>query len=519
MEDLVATVRRSLSGAAASEFDDRVEAGAAFLREELEAGTLSAPDFAVGMELEAYAVDREGRPTPLPASVFEDGPAKELGVHNVECNTPATRFDPTGLDRQATLLAERWRRTEEALAGADAQPVLDAMWTAPPIGGSAAYLSAVERREGVTLAENMRLAPRYCAIDNEVLGWADGEIPLELPGVDVAFPTILFESLATSIQPHLQIPDLDRYPAYYNAGIRTLGPVLAISTNSPFLPADLYDTEDPSAVVEATPHECRIPVFEGAINVDDGPPKVRLPRDIDHVTDVVDRLVADRVCAPFLQEWTESGTGTSGKAEDEIAYADQFWELDHKRGTYWRWLRSVIGGDPVEGAGDGQSIRIEYRPLPTQPSVDDTVALQFLVVGLLRGLVETDHPIRELDWERAHDAFYDAVDRGSAMAPTWITADGDAAPDRETMYADILEVARAGLREAGLDDATIDARLDPVSRRVDRIGTDHPATPSAWKKARVRAGLDAGHTLQDAIADMQDTYRARTGTPFVDWAN
>jgi hypothetical protein len=519
MDDLVAAVRRSLSGEAAAEFDDRVEAGAAFLREELESGTLSAPDFAVGMELEAYAVDPEGRPTPLPASVFEDGPAKELGVHNVECNTPPTRFDAAGLERQAALLDERWVQTESALAEANAEPVLDAMWTTPPAGGSTAYLSAVERRDGVTLAENMRLAPRYCAIDNEVLGWADGEIPLEFPGVDVSFPTILFESLATSIQPHLQIPDLDRYPAYYNAGIRTLGPVLALSTNSPFLPADLYETDDPDSVVVETPHECRIPVFEGAINVDDGPAKVRLPRDIDHVTDVVDRLVADRVCAPFLQEWTEPGAGKSGNGDDEGDYADQFWELDHKRGTYWRWLRSVVGGDPVEGAGDGRSIRIEYRPLPTQPSVDGTVALQFLVVGLLRGLVEAEHPIRELDWERAHDAFYDAVDRGPAMAPAWITADGDANPDREAMYADILDVARSGLRAAGLDDATIDARLGPVSRRVDRIGTDRPVTPSAWKKQRVREALDAGATLQDAITEMQATYRARTGTPFVDWAD
>jgi len=519
MDDVVAAVRRSLSGEAAAEFDERVEAGAAFLREELAADTLSAPDFAVGMELEAYAVDREGRPTPLPASVFEDGPAKELGVHNVECNTPPTRFDAAGLDRQAALLEDRWAQTEHALDRADAQPVLDGMWTTPPVGGSAAYLSAVDRPDGVTLAENMRVAPRYCAIDNEVLGWADGEIPLNLPGVDTAFPTILFESLATSIQPHLQIPDIDRYPAYYNAGIRTLGPVLALSANSPFLPADLYDTDDPREVVDETPHECRIPVFEGAINVDDGPAKVRVPGDIDHVSDVVDRLVADRVCAPFLQEWTEPGTGNSGNGNDDRAYADQFWELDHKRGTYWRWLRSVIGGDPVEGAGDGQSVRIEYRPLSTQPSVDDTIALQFLVVGLLRGLVATDHPIRELDWERAHDAFYDAVDRGPAMAPAWITADGDAAPDRDAMYADILDVARAGLRAAGLEDGTIDARLAPVTRRVDRVGTDRPATPSAWKKDRVRAALDAGHSLQDAITEMQTAYRARTGTPFVEWAD
>lgn len=518
MDDLVATVRRSLSATAADEFERRVEDEAEFLRDELAAGTLSAPDFAVGLELEAYGVDADGRPTPLPASVYEDGPAKELGLHNVECNTPPTRFDPAGIERQASLLEERWAGTEAALAGADSTAVLDAMWTRPPAGGSEAYLSAIERRDGVTIAANMRTAPRYCAIDNAVLGWADGKIPLSLPGVDATFPTILFESLATSIQPHLQIPDLDRYPAYYNAGIRTLGPVLALATNSPFLPADLYAPDDPDHVVDATPHECRVPVFEGAINVDDGPDKVRVPGDIDEVTDVVDRLVADRVCAPFLQEWTE-GREESDNGNGEGSYADHFWELDHKRGTYWRWLRSVIGGDPVDGAGDGRSIRIEYRPLPTQPSVADTVALQFLVVGLLRGLVETDHPSRELAWERARNGFYDAVDRGPDAEPAWITADGDDAPDREALYADVLAVAGAGLRAAGLDDAIIESRLAPVARRVERIGTDRPVTPSQWKKEQVRDALAGGHSFQDAIARMQSAYRERSGTSFVDWAN
>jgi hypothetical protein len=510
VDDIVAAVERSLAPETRDRFERRVESGADFLRDRIESGDLDAPDFAVGLEVEAYAVDGHGRLAPLPGAVFEAGASKELGVHNAELNTPATRFDAAGLAAQGAALRERIESVQRAASEADRRLVLDAMWTRPPAGGSVDYLSAAERRDGVTLATNMRPSPRYHAIDNAVIDWAGGTIPLRLPGVDRAFPTILFESLTTSIQPHLQVPSVGAYPRYLNAAIRTTGPLLALTANSPFLPADCYATDDPYGVVEATPHECRIPVFESAINVDDGRSKVRFPRDIDRATDVVDRIVADRLCAPFLREWVQ-GDGSDG------SFVDAFWELDHKRGTYWRWVRSVIGGDPVDGAGDGRSIRVEYRPLPTQPSAADTVAILHLTAGLLRGLVAADHPIVDLPWSDARDAFYAAVDEGSDARPAWVTADGDRTTDPERVFDEVFRYARRGLRAGGLSASTIDERLAPVEHRAARLGGDAPVTPSAWKKRRVRGALDDGASLPEAIRRMQAAYAEREGTPFVEW--
>jgi hypothetical protein len=503
--DLVAAVERAAAAATREAFDRRVGEQAERIREDIRAGRLDTDEFAVGMELEAYAVDADGRLAAVPDAVFDRADcAKELGVHNFELNSPATLFDPDGVAEQAERLRASLDDTTAALADVGLAPVLDAMWTVPPAGGTDAYLGAVTEHDGVVVADNMRPAPRYVALDNEILARSGGRITLDVPGARLDYPTILVESLATSIQPHLQVPDADDFPTYFNVALRTLGPVLSLATNSPFLPADCYD-DDPG-VIDATPHELRVHVFEESINAGasraDG--QVRFPRDLDRPTDVVDRVVEDVTYAAVLVDDPDA---------DASPYRATFPEYDHKRGVHWRWVRGVVGGQPVGSEPDGASLRLEYRPLPTQPTVRDAVSLQVLVVGLLRGLVDADHPVVDLPWTAARDCFYDVVAEGPAADLAWVTADGDRTTDPETIYDEVFAHARRGLRAAGLAADAVDAYLDPVERR--RGGT----VPSAWKKARVREAVADGASLPDAIGRMQRAYVERAGgeTPFVDW--
>jgi len=502
---LVGGVAESTDPETRAAFERRVDEQAERIRADIRSGRLDTDEFAVGMELEGYVVDDAGRLARVPEAVFDRADCgKELGVHNFEVNSAATTFDAAGIADQAERIRANVDAAASALGEDGLAPVLDAMWTIPPAEGTDAYLGSVERRDGVVVAENMRHHPRYVALDNEILERSDGSITLDVPGVSLSYPTILMESLATSIQPHLQIPDVETFPRYFNLALRTMGPVLSLSSNAPFLPADCYD-DDP-AVIDATPHELRIPVFEGSINADaprdEG--KVRFPDDLAQATDVVDRVVADETYAPVLAD---------GDDPDASPYRATIREYDHKRGVHWRWVRGVVGGHPVGTEPDGASLRIEYRPLPTQPTVRDTVAVQVLVVGLLRGLGTADHPLTELPWAAARDCFYDVVADGPDAPLAWVTADGDRTTDPETVYDELFAYARRGLRDAGLDDDTIDASLEPVERRRD--GT----VPSAWKKARVREAVADGDTLPEAIERMQRDYIERAGgeTPFVDW--
>ncbi len=524
-ETLAELVQRSLADRTLREFEQRVDEQAAHLREAIQAGEFDNDVFTVGLELEAYVVDENDRLAQVPETVFETpGCNYELGRHNIEINTTPNAFDTQGLAAQITQTQDRVTRTRELLQESGLDVVLDAMWTIPPPSGTPSYLGETDTENGVSIAANMRRSPRYCAIDNEILSQVDGTVELDLPGVHQSFPSILVESLTSSIQPHLQIPDSELFPAYYATGIRTLGPILALSTNSPFLPVDLYTDSTPSGeqpsdaapggdsdespydLVERTYHEHRVYVFEQAINTASGDGKVRFPRDITRTSDVVDRLVDDRTCAPFLKEWIRS--------PDTIdEYADTIWELNHKRGTYWRWLRTVIGGEALAGATE-RSLRIEYRPLPTQPSVTDIIGLQCLVSGLIHGLVTADHPIQTLEWKAARQCFYDVVETGLDADLAWVDANADRIFDPHRIFEEIFEYARRGLHDQGLPPDDIDKYLAPIEARwTDRI------TPSRWKKHVVTEYLDRGKTLQAAITAMQHDYndKSRTGTPFVEW--
>jgi hypothetical protein len=503
--DLVTAVERSAAPETRAAFDRRVEEQAAQIKADIRSGRLDTGEFAVGMELEAYAVDDEGRIARIPERAFERADCgKELGVHNFEVNTAATVFDAAGIAEQDDRIHAGVEAVSDALASAGLTPVLDAMWTLPPAEGTDVYLGSVEERSGVVVARNMRHHPRYVALDNEILDRSGGTITLDVPGGTLSYRSILMESLATSIQPHLQIPEAASFPAFFNVALRTLGPVLSLASNAPFLPADCYD-DDPS-VIDATPHELRIPVFEQSINAGAprGEGKVRFPSDVDRATDVVDRVVADETYAPVLSD---------GDEPDASPYRATLLEYDHKRGVHWRWVRGVVGGQPVGSERDGASLRIEYRPLPTQPTVADTVSLQLFVVGLIRGLVAADHPLTDLSWTAARDCFYDVVDDGPDADLAWVSADGDRTGDRSVVYDELFAHARRGLRAAGLDDEAVDGYLAPIERRRD--GT----VPSAWKKSRVREAVDDGATLPVAIERMQRAYIDRAGgdTVFVDW--
>jgi len=447
-----------------------------------------------------------GRLTRLPDVVFDGEANKELGLHNAEINTEPNTFDGAGMEVQTTAVEMHTKQARQQASKHDCELILDAMWTIPPEEGGEEYLSAHEERDGAILADNMRQAPRYVALDNEAVQHAGGSIDFSVPGYEGSFPTILFESLATSIQPHLQIPDTDAFPEYYNAAIRTLGPLLALSVNSPFLPADFYPADtDGEWLCANTDHELRIAAFEQSVNTSEHP-KVKVPRDIDTVSDVVDRVVADDLFGPFLREWLDESERET--LEDEI------WEFDHKRGTYWRWLRCVIGGTPVEGASDEQSLRIEYRPLPTQPHVKDMIGLQALTVGLIRGLVAADHPVTELPWQEAHRSFYAAAADGIEADLSWVTIHGERTTDREVIFDEVFRFARLGLAEQELSEAQIDEYLDPIEARYAA-----GETPSSWKIDRVRAGLDDGLALDEAMTDMQRAYfeNCREHHTFAEW--
>jgi hypothetical protein len=516
-EEFLASVRESLAAETAARFDRRARSQAEAIAADCAAGRLDNDDFAVGLELEAVVVDEAGRPTPVPEAVLSgDGRSPELGVHNVELHTDPDVATAAGLARQAAELRERVADARAVLAEHDLTLVMDGAWSVPTAAGSREYFGAYDEYDGIRVARNMHRNDRYCAIDNDILRRAGGSVPIGLPGVE-SVPSILFESIATSIQPHLQVPTAAVLPRYLRVATRTIGPVLALATNSPFLPADYYADVPVERAFDA-PQELRVPIFERSVNAGLPEPdhKCRVPADVATPAEAVDRIAADAVCGPA--RFDDPATDT---AEAEVPYPARHPEFHAKRATFWRWVRPVVGGGVPRGddgasapGNDAASVRVEYRPLPAQPTVTDTVALQALVTGLVRGLVAADHPIESLPWTAARDCFYRAVADGPEADLAWVRADGTRTDDRSRTLEEVFTYARRGLDELGVPADEADDLLAPLERRWAAR-----ATPATWKRRRVRERLDRGADLVDAIAATGREYADLAGEheSFTDW--
>jgi hypothetical protein len=484
--ELAAAVREALA-VDAEAFRETASAEAEKLKREVREGTFDNTQALIGLELELYSVDsRAGGLRRTSRQLLElIGFEKELGLHNAEMQTspdPLTRY---GLVAQEKEIQAHFAPAQEKTGVENIQLVTDGLWTVPPTGETATeYLTDYVEQDGVKIATNMSDAVRYHAMANTDY---PSRHALDAPHVSLQAETVMPESLITSIQPHYQIPHAPDLPEYFSYALRIAAPVLALGVNSPFFPPDLYDDAPDEDIVADAHMENRIGVFESVLNPPEGnstPPKVCFPPDFDTVEDAIDDIVEDDCIVPRK---LQSGT----------RFDDDFVHFRHRHGSYWRWVRPVFEG-PTRSAANA---RIEFRPLPAQPTVDDAIAFEALVAGLMESLVRFEHPIQSQDWETAKANFYAATRDGLKADIEWVTADGATTTATDEIYGELFEHAREGLEQRGLPTEAAHEYLRPLRERVDRR-----MTPARWKHDYVSRRVEENVPLAEAIWGMQAAY-------------
>lgn len=389
-----------------------------------------------GYELEAWLVNKHYLPSPINEQFLQtlNHPlvVPELASFNIELNSLPQHLSGDvfrNMQQNLNQICQLCRRHAQLL-GAD----MLAIGILPTV------------RETDLSLENMSNSPRYQALNEQVLRLRHGRpLHINIKGDEhlrTQHDDVMLEAAATSFQLHLQVP-LSLATRYYNAAIILSGPMVAATSNAPFLfGKHLWE-------------ETRIPLFEQAVSVG------------GHRTD--DEGDFKRV---FF------GTGYAQNSLFEcfqenmdhfpailpVLFEDTPEKITHLRlhnGTIWRWNRPLIGFDEQ---GEPH-LRIEHRVISAGPSIVDTVANAALFVGAVKSLIELPRPPEfELTFNHARHNFYQAARLGLAADLYWL--DEKQINAQTYILHHMIPLARSGLERLEVNRHDIQYYLNIIEQRV-----------------------------------------------------
>ncbi len=431
-----------------------------------------------GFELEAWLVDREGRPAAINQQYLErlNNPlvVPELSVFNVEFNTPEQPLQGAVLSRMHAAFTALWRESS---------------WFASDQGAALAMIGILPtvREQDLTVA-NMSRMVRYRALNEQVFRMRRGKpMRLDIRGSEILrteHRDVMLEAATTSFQIHMQVGEPERIADYFNAAMVLSAPMVAVAANSPYLfGKDLWD-------------ETRIPLFEQSVAVG-GDPDIADPtrRRVTFGSGYLRRSMLE-LFRENLDRYPPLLPMCTDEPEARMSH------LRLHNGTIWRWNRPLIGFGPDATP----HLRIEHRVAAAGPSIPDMIANAALFYGAVHALAQAPQPpAQRLVFRDSRDNFYRAAQNGLLSELVWF--DGRRGSVYDLLLQQLLPLARKGLLSLDIDRADIDAYLGIIEARV-RSG----CTGARWQRAYVarhRCDMDA---LTAAYLHHQDS-----GLPVHEW--
>ncbi|HEX8822894.1 MAG TPA: glutamate--cysteine ligase [Archangium sp.] len=475
-------------------FSKRLKESLEALRQVLERPGFGVGPRTIGAELEMFLVDSAGYPLPVNQQVLDQTTDPRVTVEidrfNLECN-----LRPAPLaGRPFTAMRAEF---ESALA--------EVRRAAATQGARVAVMGILPTLREVDLGSRaMTGMPRYRALSASIRRLR-GDTPFRIviggeDSLTLEWDDVTPEGANTSLQYHLRVDPAD-FARMYNAAQLATAPVLAVSSNSPFLLGRrLWD-------------ETRVALFRQAVD-DRGEPQPGVPQH-GRVTfghgwarQGPLELFAEAVAlhAPLLPVLS-SESPLAGVAGGGVPRLD---ELRLHQGTVWSWNRAIY--DPSAGG----HVRIELRALPAGPTVVDMLANGALLLGLTLGLSEqVESLLPGLPFMCARGNFLRAAKEGLDAVLLW--PERYAPSPRPVPALELVErllpVARDGLVGAGVEAEEADALLSVVEARV-RART----TGARWQR-KMLARLEAQLPRPDAMAALLERYlvHAASGRPVHEW--
>lgn len=458
------------------------KAFAARLKEETELfkrwwreGELADEPLRLGLELETWLVDSQGRPSPsnqvLLDEVGEEYLAPELSRFNLEINSTPVALQGAPFQAMGLELRQRWLALQ-AVAAKSADARLAMIGILPTV-----------KPDDLCL-DNMSDLKRYRALNEQVLLNRNRRpIHLDIEGerdhLQMEHPDVMLESAATSLQLHLQVSPANA-PRFYNAAAMVSAATVALASNSPFL------------FGRSLWQETRIPLFEQAVSVSPvhgghAGPMSRVTFGSGYARDALyGFFVENRQHYPILLP---------------VLFDEPAEKLPHLRlqnGTVWRWNRPL-----VDFGADGRChLRIEHRVMSAGPTVTDMMANAAFYYGVCLGLVNEFTSVdAALPFLTAEANFYRAARHGLDTEITWW--DGRHVQLSELIRQRLLPLARDGLIEAGVDEAEARRQLAVIEGRLET-----GQTGAVWQQRWVQAHGEDYAAMLDAYIENQESDEA-----------
>jgi hypothetical protein len=456
-------------------FKSRLRMETSILKNHFKDERLEEPEIPkIGLEVEAWLVDKNGLPCPKNLAFLEQTNhpllVPELSQYNFELNVDPLPLSNNCFGEISNQLNELWSHCEK---------VSEQMKIHPLLVGILPTLT-----DDMLGLQNMTQSNRYQALNEQLFHLRkkkDLKIHIEnIDILDLIKQDIMLEAAATSIQVHLQVGK-NKSSQYYNASIIASAPIVAIAANSPFLYGHhLWD-------------ETRIPIFEQAVQVASF--RNNHGQDIGRVT-FGTGFSRNNLFEVFLENLDGYPTLIPLLFEDE---PEKLSHLKFHNGTIWRWNRPIIGHDEKLIP----HLRIEQRVMASGPTIEDIMANTAFYIGLTISLAQKD--LSQKTFEQAKSNFYHCAKEGLASEVIWF---GKTVPLKNLIEEVLIPESKKALIDSGVDKEEVEFYIDGIIG--ERIKSNQNG--ANWQKKFVEKKGKDFHALTDAYRLNQ-----MTGVPVHKW--
>jgi CBS domain-containing protein len=444
----------------------------------------------IGVEQEMFLVDRELFPAPIATEVLDKLNLPDVGTElarfNLEASLEPQPFGGKCLSRLEEELNATVHMVRKAAREFDADVILT---------GILPTLS--KNHLGI---ENISPNPRYHELNDVMRKMRGGDFNIILKGLDelqITHDNVLVEACSTSFQVHFQVAPHE-FARLYNVAQAILAPVLASAVNSPVM------------FGKRLWKETRVAVFQHSIDTRHETARTRgLAPRVDLGEKWVDESVLELIREDIAKYRVLLVKGVEEDSFETLERGEipKLGALCLHNGTVYRWNRfcyGVMDGKP--------SLRIESRALPSGPSILDEVANAAFFYGLMAGMVDEHHDIRDvMNFEDVRDNFYAVARHGLKAQIAW--EQGKTYTAEALILKELIPRAREGLLNANIDPNDVDRYLDLIDERVR-----HHRSGAKWILDSLSTmGNDGTPDLRFRTLTQSMLLRQKTGEPVHRW--